>query len=333
MSIHHVECAALMRLPPSTKLVLMAFADSADKDTSVAFPGLDNVMAWSGLRKSRALEVTRWLVTQGYLARVAASKPGQRAEYLVLPAGCCPQHGPIAGYAGPDPRGGSAVADPNKPNRSATADVNNPDGSGTADVNNYHGSATPDVFESGTPDPFPQNGSDLEVNGSDFDPEWVRSRPDPSPPPPSVPPPPPARDNAEPPRSNTSDGGGGADHSGHARWVFDHLGPEWALSASQRERLTPQVTAALQAGWTPDTLAAQLGSNVAGVRNPYAVLRARLVDLPSPPRDGKEPARSPEWCQRCDSTTHRMIERPDGRWERCPNCHPLTVAKIAKVAS
>lgn len=115
MSIHHVECAALTSLPASTKLVLMAFADSADKDTRLAFPGLDNVMAWSGLRKSRALEVTSGLVKQGYLVRTGGSNatgPRRRAEYLVFPAGCCLQHGRLNGHTGPDPLDTSGWLDP-----------------------------------------------------------------------------------------------------------------------------------------------------------------------------------------------------------------------------
>jgi hypothetical protein len=56
---------------------------------------------------------------------------------------------------------------------------------------------------------------------------------------------------------------------------FTALGPGWRLTAAQQTRLAPAVTAALDAGWTPRTLAAIAGANTSGVRNPYAVLAAR----------------------------------------------------------
>jgi hypothetical protein len=41
----------------------------------------------------------------------------------------------------------------------------------------------------------------------------------------------------------------------------------------------------LSTGWTPAALAAFTGSNTSGLRNPYAVLAARLspAELPEPP--------------------------------------------------
>ena len=82
-----------------------------------------------------------------------------------------------------------------------------------------------------------------------------------------------------------SDGGGAGE-------FFAALGPQWPLTAAQRARLTPDVTAALTAGWTPAGLAAFTGANAAGIRNPYAVLATRLspAELPEPylrrPRPG-----------------------------------------------
>ncbi|WP_242882647.1 hypothetical protein [Actinomadura litoris] len=32
----------------------------------------------------------------------------------------------------------------------------------------------------------------------------------------------------------------------------------------------------------------------------------------------------PNWCGRCESPQRRMVELPDGRMQRCPECHPLT---------
>ncbi|GGS97689.1 hypothetical protein GCM10010156_64860 [Planobispora rosea] len=85
--------------------------------------------------------------------------------------------------------------------------------------------------------------------------------------------------------------GGGKSHSERSeepqepiRRFIEVLGSAWPLSPAQIRRLTPAVTAALATGWSPDALAAHIGANVLGVRNPYAVLAARLADLPAPPR-------------------------------------------------
>jgi hypothetical protein len=80
-------------------------------------------MAWSGLKKSRALEVIAELVTDGYLRRESGGYIGHRAEFMVFPDGCCALHGPT--------RKGSARPDTSpKPNGSAPSDAN---GSATAD--------------------------------------------------------------------------------------------------------------------------------------------------------------------------------------------------------
>ena len=115
MAIHYLEQAALTDLQPSTKLVLMCMADSANKDDRVGHPGLDAVRQWSGLGKSRALEVIAELITKGYLVRQAYGQKGRRAEYVVFPHGCCAEHAPLRGYeARPaaDADDGSAVPDP-----------------------------------------------------------------------------------------------------------------------------------------------------------------------------------------------------------------------------
>jgi hypothetical protein len=65
---------------------------------------------------------------------------------------------------------------------------------------------------------------------------------------------------------------------------FAALGSSWRLTSTQRLRLTPVITAALDKGWTPCALAAFTGANTSGVHSPYAVLAARLspAELPSP---------------------------------------------------
>ncbi|MQA87265.1 MAG: hypothetical protein GEV03_22215 [Streptosporangiales bacterium] len=141
---------------------------------------------------------------------------------------------------------------------------------------------------------------------------------------PPLEPPPPARtrDPVDNPsaRSPVEDGGGEAEE------VFTALGEAWPLSASQRARLTPAIGAALATGWRPRDLATHLDGNTTGVRNPYAVLRARLADLPDPPPVA--PPRPP-WCGHCHPDT-RHIENRDGRPARCPACHPLTAGGEAE---
>ncbi|GAA2760014.1 hypothetical protein F4554_005588 [Actinopolymorpha rutila] len=129
-------------------------------------------------------------------------------------------------------------------------------------------------------------------------------------------------------------GGGGLtmpnDPTGDSRWtsngsdagvatVVQALGPEWRIGPQAVERLTPVIRSALDAGWTEDKLANHLRENPDGVRSPYAVLAARLADLPIPP---VEAATRPSWCGQCDNQT-RMLEASDHRPYRCPSCHPV----------
>jgi hypothetical protein len=95
------------------------------------------------------------------------------------------------------------------------------------------------------------------------------------------------------------------------------LNPRWQLTASQRRRLSPAVAAALTAGRTPRTLAEAAGANMDGVRNPYAVLAARLspAELPAPPAR----AVRPPWCGQCDERT-RMLDFDGDSPAPCPRC-------------
>ena len=111
---------------------------------------------------------------------------------------------------------------------------------------------------------------------------------------------------------------------GGAGEFFAHLGPGWPLTDRQRRRLAPAVAGALAAGWDPAALAAFVGANTAGVRNPAAVLAARLSPAELPPAPGRARARPP-WCGAgdCDERTRRL-QRADGADAgRCPRCHPL----------
>lgn len=95
MSGHLIGCAGTLadqRLAPSHKLALLAFADSADDRTHIAFPGYEGVQTWAGVSRGRAAELIRDLVGFGYLLQHKKAHRGQRAEYVVFPGGCCDLH-------------------------------------------------------------------------------------------------------------------------------------------------------------------------------------------------------------------------------------------------
>jgi len=129
-------------------------------------------------------------------------------------------------------------------------------------------------------------------------------------------PPPPAPPTA-------ADGGGRGNpkpETDESDRVLAQLGAEWRLGTRSAERLTPALRSALASGWTPEALAAQLGKDAAGVRSPYAVLAARLADLPAAPPSRP---RRPDWCGECHEPT-RMRETVDDKLHRCPACHPAS---------
>ena len=131
--------------------------------------------------------------------------------------------------------------------------------------------------------------------------------------------PPPAREpNQGADEVRAEPGAGGAHEEFHAA-----LGPAWPLSRGQRRRLAPRITAALQAGWAPTTLATYVGANIDGVRSPYAVLACRLADLPDPPLSGRI---KPPWCGLCDEATRLIEHYADDTVTRCPRCHPAREA-------
>ena len=111
---------------------------------------------------------------------------------------------------------------------------------------------------------------------------------------------------------------------------FAALGDCWRLTAAQRARLGPAVTAALCAGWTPRALAAFTGANTDRIRNPYAVLAARLSsrELPSPPKR----AARPPWCGECDQAT-RMLGFDGDAPRPCPRCKPAATVSRAGPAT
>lgn len=120
---------------------------------------------------------------------------------------------------------------------------------------------------------------------------------------------------------------GAAGGGGPSGEFFAALGEGWRLTAAQRIRLTPAVTAALGAGWTPRALAAFTGANTDGVRSLYAVLASRLsaAELPSPPT---RPSRPP-WCGECDQAT-RMLDFDGDGPRPCPRCKPPPTLRLPR---
>jgi hypothetical protein len=93
----------------------------------------------------------------------------------------------------------------------------------------------------------------------------------------------------------------------------------WLLTAAQRKRLAPAVAAALGSGWTPRGLAEFAGANTAGIRNPVAVLAARLSEAELPPAPAR--AKRQPWCGRCDERT-RLLGFDGDAPRPCPQCKP-----------
>jgi hypothetical protein len=92
MSGHLIGCVKPLELPQSHKLALVAFADSADDRTHIAFPGYEGVQEWAACSRGRAAELIKDLVSWGWLRQHKKAHRGQRAEYIVFPDGCCDLH-------------------------------------------------------------------------------------------------------------------------------------------------------------------------------------------------------------------------------------------------
>jgi hypothetical protein len=111
---------------------------------------------------------------------------------------------------------------------------------------------------------------------------------------------------------------------------FDRLGDAWPLTAAQRDRILPAVKVALDIGWAPRKLAAFTGSNTGGLRNPYAVLTARLSPAELPMPQGQRSR--PPWCGECDERT-RMLGFDGDAPRPCPNCKPVAVCRATQILS
>ncbi|MFD8379126.1 helix-turn-helix domain-containing protein [Streptomyces sp. NPDC059679] len=93
MSIQLMVAAAYLPkevINKTQKLVLMKIADSADDQTRLARPGLERMMAWSGVGDKQVITVVTELVGLGLVERVEIGRVGRRAEYRVFPHGVPP---------------------------------------------------------------------------------------------------------------------------------------------------------------------------------------------------------------------------------------------------
>ena len=90
----------------------------------------------------------------------------------------------------------------------------------------------------------------------------------------------------------------------------------WLMTAASAAGSAPAVAAALADRWNPAALAKHVGANTAGIRNPGAVLAARLspAQLLLPPAP-----RRPPWCGECDQAT-RMLDFDGDAPRPCPRC-------------
>jgi len=102
----------------------------------------------------------------------------------------------------------------------------------------------------------------------------------------------------------------------------------WMLTAAQRLKLAPAVVPALAAGWTPARLAEFAGASTAGIRNPFAVLTARLSQAGLPPSGPSRSAGRPPWCGHCDERT-RMLNFDSDAPRPCPRCKTPTRSRTA----
>jgi hypothetical protein len=85
VSIQHLEAAAETPLHATSKLVLMAIADDANKLTRLAYPGMPKMVLWSGASERRIFGILEELIAEQFVARCSFGKPGRRTEWLIFP--------------------------------------------------------------------------------------------------------------------------------------------------------------------------------------------------------------------------------------------------------
>lgn len=85
MAIQWLEQAANEVLQPAPKLVLMAIADDANRETRIAYPGAKKMAVWADCGEDRVTDILRELICRQLIARRSKAYRGRRAEYIVFP--------------------------------------------------------------------------------------------------------------------------------------------------------------------------------------------------------------------------------------------------------
>lgn len=306
------------------KFVLVGLANHAGPDGAGAFPSVRTLMRYTGLAERTVRGCLARLEAEGVIspcdpAVVAARirRADRRPKGWDLS---------LARIRGDLDQGDAEMLERQFPGLAARLAASQTDaGNGKPDdgVLAPHAAGAVDNPVDGvhTVHPVPRTGCSGRPDGVHQVPErGARGAPEPSIEP--TPEPPAARPRETP--TGPASPCGPADGGGPAGEFFATLGPVWRLTASQRARLTPAVAAALSAGWTPAALAAFIGASTTGIRNPYAVLAARISSAELPLPSGHGVPRRP-WCGQCDERT-RLLGFDGDAPRRCPRCRPVSAA-------
>jgi hypothetical protein len=307
------------------KFVLVGLANHAGPDGTGAFPSVATLVRYTGLAERTVRTCLDRLAAEGV---IAPCDPGivaarvKRADRR--PQGWDLNLALVRGDLGDADLAVLEHQFPGLGGRLAASSRSGADGQ-AGGVQSPHpvatGSQVVDNFHDGVRPLHPAPGTGCNQRGGGVQPAQPRGA--------AVAPEPyvePSQEPAAPARVREASPAAGADGGGGpAGEFFAALGADWRLTAVQRARLAPAITTALNAGWTPQTLAAFSGANTSGVRNPYAVLAARLSPAELPPPHPQRPLRPP-WCGECDQAT-RMLGFDGDAPRLCPRCKPAAGAQ------
>lgn len=274
----------------SELLLLLAIADTADDGGRNAFPSISTLAGKTRMSRRTVQRLVVKLETDGHL--VLRREGGRRSNSYEI---VCenPPEAPISPRSEPvdEPPTPSPAGDNLTPRQDVTGDNLTPLRGDNLTPQGCHSHVTPGVTQPCHPN---HHVTVLE-------------------------PPPPA-----PPTVEHGGGGGEKDEptDDDANRVLEELGADWRIGERSASRLRPALQSALASGWAAPDLVAELGKSPDGVRSPYAVLSARLRDLPPAPKP--RPQR-PAWCGNCHQST-RMLESAQGSPYRCPACHPAVAS-------
>jgi hypothetical protein len=95
LSIHLIQCVAVLPIRPPEKLALLCFADDSRDAGRHASPGFETVVAWVGRSPARVYELLSRLKELRLLEQVGRGGKNHRAVFVVLPDGCCEAHGKV----------------------------------------------------------------------------------------------------------------------------------------------------------------------------------------------------------------------------------------------